>query len=113
MTASIARTGGGRKPQNDADLILFSRGINLWFTVRAAVRARQGLKDRRCAASSKDRASMKRWLVTIALGAAMLSTQALAQDGAGEHGRAMQDMTRAQAEQRADMMVQRFDLNDG
>jgi len=55
---------------------------------------------------------MKKWLVTIALGAAMLSTQAFAQDGAGEHGgRAMQDMTRAQAQQRADMMFQRFDLN--
>ena len=55
---------------------------------------------------------MKRWLVTIALGAAMLSTQALAQDGAGERGgRVMQDMTRAQAQQRADMMFQRFDLN--
>jgi hypothetical protein len=55
---------------------------------------------------------MKTLLVTIALGAAMLSTQALAQDGAGERGgRAMQDMTRAQAQQRADMMFQRFDLN--
>jgi EF hand len=55
---------------------------------------------------------MKTLLVTLALGAAMISTQALAQDGAGEHaGRAMQDMTRAQAQQRADMMFQRFDLN--
>jgi hypothetical protein len=55
---------------------------------------------------------MKTLLVTIALGAAMISTQALAQDGAGERGgRAMQDMTRAQAQQRADMMFQRFDLN--
>jgi hypothetical protein len=55
---------------------------------------------------------MKTLLVTIALGAAMLSTHALAQDGAGERGGgAMQDMTRAQAQQRADMMFQRFDLN--
>jgi Ca2+-binding EF-hand superfamily protein len=55
---------------------------------------------------------MKTLLVTIALGAAVISTQALAQDGAGEHGsRAMQDMTRAQAQQRAEMMFQRFDLN--
>ena len=55
---------------------------------------------------------MKTLLATIALGAAMLSTQALAQDGADEHGgRAIQDMTRAQAQQRADMMFQRFDLN--
>jgi hypothetical protein len=55
---------------------------------------------------------MKTLLVMIALGATMISTQALAQEGAGERGgRAMQDMTRAQAQQRADMMFQRFDLN--
>jgi hypothetical protein len=55
---------------------------------------------------------MKTLLVTIALGAVMISTQALAQDGAGQGGgRAMQDQTRAQAQQRADMMFQRFDLN--
>jgi hypothetical protein len=55
---------------------------------------------------------MKTLLVTIALGAAMLSTPALAQEGGGGRGGwAMQDMTRAQAQQRADMMFQRFDLN--
>lgn len=55
---------------------------------------------------------MKTLLVTIALGAAMISTQALAQDGGGERGGwAMQDQTRAQAQRRADMMFQRFDLN--
>jgi len=55
---------------------------------------------------------MKTLLVTLALGAAMISTQALAQDGVGERGgHAMQDMTRAHAQQRADMMFQRFDLN--
>ena len=55
---------------------------------------------------------MKTLLVTLALGAAMISTEALAQDGGGERGGwAMQDQTRAQAQQRADMMFQRFDLN--
>lgn len=55
---------------------------------------------------------MKTLLVTIALGAAMISTQALAQDVDGERGGwAMQDQTRAQAQRRADMMFQRFDLN--
>jgi hypothetical protein len=55
---------------------------------------------------------MKTLLVTIALGAAMLSTPALAQD-AGERGGgwAMQDQTRAQAQRRADTMFQRFDVN--
>lgn len=51
---------------------------------------------------------MKTLLVTIALGAAVVSTQALAQ----ERGRWMQqDMTRAQAPQMADAMFQRFDVN--
>jgi|tagenome__1003787_1003787.scaffolds.fasta_scaffold20988973_3 hypothetical protein len=55
---------------------------------------------------------MKTLLVTIALGAAMLSTQALAQEGGGERGGwAMQDITRAQAQQRADTTFQRFDQN--
>lgn len=56
---------------------------------------------------------MKKWLVTIALGATMISTQALAQEGGGEGrgGRAMQDQTRADAQQRADAMFQRFDIN--
>ena len=55
---------------------------------------------------------MKTLLVTITLGAATISTQALAQDdGAQRSGWAMQDQTRAQAQQRADMMFQRFDLN--
>lgn len=55
---------------------------------------------------------MKTLLVTIALGAAIISTQALAQDGGGERGGwAMQDQTRAQAQQRADTMFQRFDFN--
>ena len=56
---------------------------------------------------------MKTLLVTIALGTAAISAQALAQEGGADQrgGRAMQDMTRAQAQQRADMMFQRFDLN--
>jgi len=55
---------------------------------------------------------MKTLLVTIALGAAMLSTQALAQEAGGQGGGwAMQDQTRAQAQQMADGMFQRLDLN--
>ena len=51
---------------------------------------------------------MKRLLVTIALGATVLSTRALAQDAGGW---AQRDMTRPQAQQMADSMFQRFDLN--
>ena len=64
---------------------------------------------------------MKRLLVTIALGATIFSTQALAQDagapgaagagGPGGGGRAQRDTTRAQALQMADRMFDRFDLN--
>ena len=52
---------------------------------------------------------MKTILITAALGALVASTQAAAQD---EHsGRMMHDMTRQQAQQMADSMFQRFDLN--
>lgn len=57
---------------------------------------------------------MKRLLVMIALGATIVSTQAIAQGepgGGGQVGRMQQDMTREQAKQRADQMFQRFDLN--
>ena len=55
---------------------------------------------------------MKTLLVTLALGATVVSTQALAQDqGGGRHGGWMQDQTRQQAQQQADMMFQRLDLN--
>lgn len=50
---------------------------------------------------------MKTLLAGIALGAAIISTSALAQDGGGMP----QDMTRAEAAQRADQMFQRFDVN--
>jgi EF hand len=54
---------------------------------------------------------MTKWLVTVALGAAMVSSAAFAQDDQGGRGRYMQDMTRAQAQQQADAMFQRIDLN--
>ena len=72
---------------------------------------------------------MRKLLVTIALGATIVATQAAAQDsappppppgvapmagGEGRHhhgGWAQEDMTRAQAQQMADTMFQRFDLN--
>jgi hypothetical protein len=56
---------------------------------------------------------MKKLLVTIALGATIVSTQALARgaDHGDRSGWAQQDMTRQQAQQMADAMFQRFDLN--
>jgi Ca2+-binding EF-hand superfamily protein len=55
---------------------------------------------------------MKKLLATIALGATIVSTQAFAQDqGGGHRGFMQQDMTRQQAQQRADAMFQRFDVN--
>jgi len=52
---------------------------------------------------------MKNLLVTVALGATIVSTQALAQNHGG--GWMQQDMTRAQAQQMADSMFQRLDAN--
>jgi Ca2+-binding EF-hand superfamily protein len=54
---------------------------------------------------------MKRLLVTIALGASVVSTAAVAQDQRGGRGGWMQDTTRQQAQQMADAMFQRFDVN--
>jgi len=51
---------------------------------------------------------MRKLLAGVAFGAAILSTSAIAQEGGG---RMQQDMTRAQAQQRADQMFQRFDVN--
>jgi Ca2+-binding EF-hand superfamily protein len=53
---------------------------------------------------------MKTLVVTLALGAAMLSSAAAAQEQGGG-GRWMQDQTRQQAQQQADAMFQRFDAN--
>jgi hypothetical protein len=53
---------------------------------------------------------MKTLLVTIALGAAVIASPALAQDQSGSGGW-MQDQTRQQAQQMADSMFQRFDVN--
>lgn len=50
---------------------------------------------------------MKKLLATIALGATIVSTPAFAQDDRGQMG----DMTRQEAQQRADAMFQRFDIN--
>lgn len=52
---------------------------------------------------------MKKILGAIALGATLVSAQAVAQEGGGRG--MMQDMTRSQAQQMADSMFQRFDLN--
>jgi len=53
---------------------------------------------------------MKRLLASVALGAIFLSTQAVAQDEGGR-GWEGHDTTRQQAQQMADAMFQRFDLN--
>jgi hypothetical protein len=50
---------------------------------------------------------MKKLLVTIALGATVVSTQSMAQGRGG----GMQEMTRQQAQAMADGMFQRFDIN--
>lgn len=55
---------------------------------------------------------MQKLLVTLALGAGMLASAAIAQDAeGGGRGRVKQDMTRVQAQQQADGMFQRIDLN--
>jgi EF hand len=59
---------------------------------------------------------MNKLLVALGLGAAMISSGALAQDAGaggagGGAGSAMQNMTRAQAQQMADNMFQKLDLN--
>ena len=54
---------------------------------------------------------MKKLLITLAIGATIVSTAAAAQDQGGGRGMWMQDMTRAQAQQMADGMFQRFDAN--
>jgi hypothetical protein len=55
---------------------------------------------------------MNKLLVTVALGAAMVASAAFAQDEqGGGRGRMMRDQTRAEAQQQADAMFQRFDLN--
>ena len=51
---------------------------------------------------------MRTLLAGIALGAAIISTSAIAQEAGGSM---QQDMTRQQAQQRADQMFQRFDIN--
>ena len=55
---------------------------------------------------------MKNVLVAATLGAALASSPALAQEHAGRGGFVQKDMTRAEAEQMADAMFQRFDTND-
>jgi hypothetical protein len=61
---------------------------------------------------SKDTKTMKMLLLTVALGAAIASTQASAQDGRAGHGGWMQkDMTRQQAQAMADSMFKRLDAN--
>jgi hypothetical protein len=57
---------------------------------------------------------MKTWLCAAALGAAVVSSGAWAQydqSGGGGRGGWMQDQTRAQAQQQADAMFQRLDVN--
>jgi hypothetical protein len=54
---------------------------------------------------------MKKLIVTIALGAAVIATPALAQGPGGGEGRMQRDQTRAEAQQRADMMFQMLDAN--
>ena len=54
---------------------------------------------------------MKKLVMTLALGAAMISTPVLAQNGGRGGGFAQRDQTRAEAQQRADMVFQMLDAN--
>ena len=54
---------------------------------------------------------MMKLLLTVALGATMISTAAMAQDRGGRGGWAQKDQTRAEAQQMADGIFQRFDTN--
>src|SRR4051794_36649996 len=54
---------------------------------------------------------MQKLIVTLALGAAMISTPALAQDGNRGGAFMQRDQTRAEAQQRADTMFQMLDAN--
>jgi Ca2+-binding EF-hand superfamily protein len=54
---------------------------------------------------------MQKLIVTIALGAAIIATPALAQAPGGAGGNMQRDQTRAEAQQRADMMFQMLDTN--
>jgi Ca2+-binding EF-hand superfamily protein len=54
---------------------------------------------------------MKKLLVTIALGAAVIATPVLAQDAGGRGGFMQRDQTRAEAQQRTDRLFQMLDAN--
>jgi hypothetical protein len=54
---------------------------------------------------------MKKIIFAIAFGAAVVSAPALAQDSGGRGGFMQRDQTRAEAQQRADMMFQMMDAN--
>jgi hypothetical protein len=54
---------------------------------------------------------MKKVIFAIAFGAAVVSAPVLAQDGGGRGGFGQRDQTRAEAQQRADMMFQMMDAN--
>ena len=54
---------------------------------------------------------MNKLLLTVALGTAMVSTPLLAQQDGGRGGWGQRDQTRAEAQQRADMMFQMIDAN--
>jgi Ca2+-binding EF-hand superfamily protein len=58
----------------------------------------------------KDSLSMNKSMMALALGAAMISTPVMAQQG-GERGGLMRDQTRPEAQQRADRMFQMLDSN--
>jgi hypothetical protein len=64
------------------------------------------------AAQSKEFEGMNKFLFTVALGASLISAGAAAQQpGGGRGGMMMRDQTRAEAQQRADMMFQMIDSN--
>jgi hypothetical protein len=56
--------------------------------------------------------SMMKLVMTLSLGAAMVSAPVLAQDSGRGGGFAQRDQTRAEAQQRADMVFQMLDANN-
>jgi hypothetical protein len=86
----------------------------LSFRQSAPVHAENRTGDKQGSVRSSDEVrdfnGMKTIFVAAALGAALVSTQAMAQD-AGRGGFMQRDQTRADAQQRADMMFQMLDTN--
>ena len=84
--------------------------INQRFTGRGPLTPRTGAGPLPCG-QMKEFNEMKTLLVTIALGAAVIAAPAMAQAPGGGGGFMQRDETRAEAQQRADMLFRMLDTN--